>query len=94
MPFATAIETIFNGCEAGLWLIFAVVVAVLYRRAEARTRRRSRWMAAFFVLFAVSDIIEMQTGAWWRPAGLLVLKGVCLVGLTWCFVALRRNVRE
>ena len=88
------VETIFNGFEAILWLAFAVVVAVRFHHAPRRVRRTARIMAALFVLFAVSDVIEMQTGAWWRPLGLLLLKAACLVGLTWCFVALARGMRS
>jgi hypothetical protein len=87
------LETVFNASEAVLWLIFAVVVAVRYRRAEGGARRVARVMALFFVLFAGSDVIETETGAWWRPPGLLVLKGACLVGLTWCSVVLLRRER-
>jgi hypothetical protein len=85
------IEAIFNGCEAALWWTFAVVVVVRYRRAERRVFRLSRLMAVFFVLFGISDVIEIQTGAWWRPPGLLALKGACLVGLSWCFIRLIRS---
>ena len=57
--------------------------------------RRLSWMTAtLLAAFAVSDVIEMQTGAWWRPVGLLVLKGACLAGLTGCFVAMIRRVRR
>ena len=91
MPFASVIETVFNGCEAALWLAFALVVAARFRRAETGPRRWSRLLAGFFVLFGVSDVIEMQTGAWWRPPELLVFKGACLIGLTWCSVVLRRR---
>jgi hypothetical protein len=86
-------ETVFNGFEAALWLAFAVVVVVRFREADAGTRNISRVMAAFFVLFGVSDIIEMKTGAWWRPPALLVFKGVCLIGLTACFVSMLRRHR-
>src|SRR4029077_9883701 len=87
------VETIFNGCEALLWLVFAAVVAVRFRNSAGRLRRTSRAMAVFFVLFSASDVIEMQTGAWWRPLGLLLFKGVCLIGLLWCFAALIRGER-
>jgi hypothetical protein len=40
--------------------------------------------AGTLVLFGVSDYVEAQTGAWWRPWWLLVWKGGCLV----VFVAL------
>lgn len=87
------VETIFNGGEAILWLAFAVVVAVRFHHAPRGARRTARAMAAFFVVFAVSDVIEMRTGAWWRPLSLLILKATCLTGLTWCFVALARGMR-
>jgi hypothetical protein len=85
--------TIFNGLEALLWSALAVVIAVRFRKSDAGLRRLSWMTAALLVAFAVSDVIEMQTGAWWRPVGLLVLKGVCLAGLTFCFVAMIRRVR-
>ncbi len=87
------VETIFNGGEALLWLAFAVIVAIRFHCAPLRVRRSARAMAVFFFLFAVSDVIEMQTGAWWRPLGLLIFKAVCLAGLTGCFVVLIRAIR-
>jgi len=87
------VETVFNACEAGLWLTFAVVVALRYRRALVGARRVARAMALLFVLFGVSDLIEIETGAWWRPPALLVFKGACLIGLTWCFAVLVRRAR-
>ena len=40
--------------------------------------------AATFLLFGISDLIKLRTGAWWRPTGLLVLKGLCLLSLVAC----------
>jgi hypothetical protein len=84
------LETVFNACEASLWLTFAVIVVVRFRRAEAGWRRTACVMAFFFVLFGVSDLIEIETGAWWRPPSLLIFKGVCVIGLTWCSLVLVR----
>jgi hypothetical protein len=86
--------TVFNGLEALLWSVLAVVVAVRFRKSDAGMRRLSRMTAALLAAFAVSDVIEMHTGAWWRPVGLLILKGVCVAGLTGCFVAMIRRVRQ
>jgi hypothetical protein len=74
----------FNGCEALLWMGLAGFVAWRYRNAEPSLCRLSRIAAALLVLFAVSDVIEIQTGAWWRPVWLLMLKGFCLCGLLGC----------
>ena len=44
--------------------------------------RRASWVAAVLLIaFGISDLIEIQTGAWWRPPELLIFKGLCLVGL-------------
>jgi hypothetical protein len=80
MPHRIPLD-LFNACEAVLWLAMAVVVAFRYWQAKVRTRRIAQGTTVFLALFAVSDLIEMHTGAWWRPPGLLVLKAVCVVGL-------------
>ncbi len=87
------VETIFNGCEAMLWLVFAAIVVVRFRHSDDSVRRTARLTGLFIVLFAASDVIEIQTGAWWRPPGLLLLKGVCLIGLIWGFAVLRQSSR-
>ena len=43
-----------------------------------------------FVAFGVSDIIEAQTGAWWKPFGLLVLKAGCVVTFVVCFIKCKK----
>jgi len=80
----------YNAFEAALWAMLAVVVAIRYRHAVAGLRRVAAIASVLLVLFAISDVIEMQTGAWWRPWPLLLLKGICLVGLIWCFRSLWR----
>jgi hypothetical protein len=81
----------FNACEAVLWFAMAVALMFRYRRAAIGTRRIAQGTAAFLVLFAASDLFEMQTGAWWRPVGLLILKGVCVIGLVGGFGLLLRR---
>jgi len=87
------VVTVFNGLEVLLWSVLAVVVVVRFRKSEAGLRRLSWITAALLAAFALSDVIEMHTGAWWRPVGLLFLKGACLAGLTYSFVAMVRRVR-
>jgi hypothetical protein len=83
---------LFNGCEAALWWVLAIVVAWRFRRAEPR--RVARFAVAWLVLFGISDVIEMSTGAWWRPWPLLALKATCLAALTWCGWNLVREGRR
>jgi hypothetical protein len=37
--------------------------------------------AGTFVLFGASDLIEVRTGAWWRPWWLLAWKAACVFAL-------------
>jgi hypothetical protein len=34
-----------------------------------------------FAFFGLSDLVEVTTGAWWRPWWLLAWKAACLLGL-------------
>jgi hypothetical protein len=69
-----------NALEAGLWWTMAAVIAgwVLYRR---RGMAMGLAIAAVLAAFGASDVVEMRTGAWWRPWWLLVWKGTCLAAL-------------
>ncbi|MCA8992114.1 MAG: hypothetical protein KDA88_09055 [Planctomycetaceae bacterium] len=46
-------------------------------------RRLTRILAIAFLLFSVSDVIEIQTGAWWKPIWLMLLKGSCIAIFAW-----------
>lgn len=35
-------------------------------------------LAGSLVMFGLSDVVEVRTGAWYQPWWLLVWKGVCL----------------
>ena len=72
------IHSVGNAVEACVWFILAAVVFVAgYRHVDIR---RIAWTASgALTLFGLSDIVEIQTGAWWRPWWLLVWKGACVV---------------
>jgi len=78
-------EVIGNYIEAAFWITVGAIVAV--RGGSARPPfYRLPWLASgLFVVFGVSDIVEAQTGAWWRPLWLLAWKGLCLIGLAACY---------
>ena len=67
-----------NLLEAGLWASIALTLVVWAVREAGRRRRLWGGLASAFLVFAVSDIIESQTGAWWRPLWLLAIKAGCL----------------
>lgn len=77
MSFLTA----FNVLEGIWWLIVACVI-FLHPIGKERFGLVGRsWLSSWFVLFGISDFIEISTGAWWRPTSLLVLKGICLAAI-------------
>jgi hypothetical protein len=79
-----------NLLEAALWMVFAVIFFTLAIRLSQRKRRLSIVLALAFAAFAVSDVIESQTGAWWRPLWLLALKGGCIVVFCYAVWKFRR----
>ena len=79
--------TAFNLLEAAWWFIMAVVCGI---NSRGRWKTVGRVATILLLLFAVSDVIESQTGAWWRPWWLAVLKGFCIVGLIGCGIWARR----
>jgi hypothetical protein len=87
--FATA-----NYIEAAFWAVVAVGFAVAAVRKSGEIRREC-WIAAMtFLLFGISDVVEVQTGAWYRPWWLLLWKGLCVLSLArllLLYVRLRRR---
>lgn len=81
----------FNAVEAGVWWLLAAVCAVGAARGQGRRRRRLGVLAVALTVFGASDIIEMHTGAWWRPWWLLAIKGACLGVVAWVVVGWRRD---
>ena len=71
----------FNAFEAVFWA--ALGCEFVRRGTKLRGGVRGRCFVAglAFVLFAGSDVVEIATGAWWRPWGLLVWKAGCVVVL-------------
>ncbi|MDT8286545.1 MAG: hypothetical protein RQ748_05500 [Elusimicrobiales bacterium] len=79
------IERAFNLAEAALWFAAGLTLAGA-RRGEpfARMKGLTAAAAALFVLFGLSDLAEMKTGAWWAPAWLLAWKTVNGLALLFC----------
>ena len=83
---------IFNSFEAVFWIVTGGIVW-RQTRATSGVRQLGGWAAFWFVLFGISDIFEVFTGAWYRPLALLVFKGVCLTALVACGVMARKRRR-
>jgi hypothetical protein len=92
MVFAD-IHSVGNEIEAVLWFVIATVLLVAGNRRP--TNRNECWIAAAaLIAFGLSDVVEIQTGAWWRPWWLLVWKGGCIVVLVWLFWQWRAQRRK
>ncbi len=68
-----AIDT-FNGIEVVLWIALGLFI---FFRAKQRNLKTWGW-AISLILFGLSDVVELQTGAFWRPWWLLVWKAGCM----------------
>jgi hypothetical protein len=75
-----------NQTEALLWLLFAVGFAWYALRQSGARRRRCVVTCIAFFFFAVSDLVEIRTGAWWRPWWLLVWKLACVATMFWLLI--------
>ncbi|MGA0200675.1 MAG: hypothetical protein ACO3NK_16445, partial [Prochlorotrichaceae cyanobacterium] len=77
-----------NLTEALVWFGFCLRFLIKSTRSCRRNRldqcQRDRWTAFAFFAFGCSDLVEMQTFAWWRPWWLLLWKvsgAIALLGL-------------
>ncbi len=79
--FMLAVSAFFrdsNYLECAMWC--SIGVAFLIRAMMHADHRTPVIITGItFLFFGASDYVEAQTGAWWRPVGLLVWKGLCLL---------------
>ena len=85
---------IFNVCEAFLWFLIAAGF-FLTAIVRAKTGRQDTFLAGvLFLFFGLSDLVEITTGAWWRPWWLPAWKALCVLGLLALYVRYRREKKE
>jgi len=82
-----------NQGEFATWLLIALLLAWFARRHQGAERRRCLLGAAAFFAFGVSDLVEIRTGAWWRPWWLAAWKTACVLGILALVVADFRSRR-
>ena len=71
-------DQLFNFFEGLLWT--AIGLAFTWRAfKESKYRRLQIGAAVSFLLFGISDFIEMLTGAWYTPWTLFALKAACVL---------------
>ena len=70
-----------NYLEALIWFLFAIGFAVNAGKTSGRTRINRLITTLIFLLFGGSDVVEVQTGAWWSPWWLFVWKASCVLSM-------------
>ena len=74
-----------NYFEALIWFLFAIGFAVNAGKTSGKTRINRLITTLIFLLFGGSDIVEVQTAAWWSPWWLFVWKASCLLSMVILF---------
>jgi len=73
-------EWYLNFAEAWLWIAIGTCFLVsLIVRPSARAHKAVA--ALTFILFGISDFVEMHTKLWWHPWWLLTWKAACVIAL-------------
>ncbi len=74
-----------NYWEAGFWGAIALGFAVAAIRRRGNMRRLLLIAALTLAAFGASDLVEVRTGAWWRPWWLLAWKALCVGVMLWLY---------
>ena len=80
-----------NYIEAFLWFCFAIGFAVNAGKTSGITRINRLITTLIFLFFGGSDIVEVQTGAWWSPWWLFVWKASCVLSMAILFLVYLRD---
>lgn len=75
------IHTCFNYVEAVLWVGISLVFLFRIFREDKAPRGLYVVLIIGFFAFGISDLVEVQSGAWWRPWWLLLWKAACIAVL-------------
>ena len=84
----------FNAIEAAWWIALAILIAMKDLGVTALRGWPRAVLVIALMMFGVSDIIEIWTGAWWRPASLMLFKIVCIVAFIIAVVAITTRARR
>ena len=83
-----------NVFEAAIWIVMATWLLYLALRGRSNLKNAFLVFSVTLYLFGISDIVETQTGAWYKPLGLFMLKSVCVLLIAGCLYVLFRNRSE
>jgi glycerol-3-phosphate acyltransferase PlsY len=84
----------FNVIEAGIWVTLATRFLLYALRRPTSLKKAFLVFSTTLFLFGLSDVIETQTGAWYRPWGLFLMKAICVILILGCLIIFFRNRSE
>ncbi len=70
-----------NYVEAAVWMLVGALFGAFAIIRHGLIRRRCALACAVFLLFGLSDVVEVRTGAWWRPWWLFCWKALCVLAM-------------
>ncbi|WP_449418728.1 hypothetical protein [Phormidium nigroviride] len=70
-----------NYIEAAIWGLFAIGFSISAAKEIGKMRIHRLIATLTFFLFGLSDIVEVQTGAWWHPWWLFLWKSFCVMSM-------------
>lgn len=83
-----------NYIEAIIWFVFAFGFVIVAQQNSGKIKKHSYLAAINFLLFGISDIVEIQTRAWWSPWWLFFWKSGCILTMVWLLyshLSIQRN---
>lgn len=85
-----AIADQLNFWEGMLW----IAIATWFFVDAVRVTTKNRWFCVIsgglFLMFGLSDFVEMRTGNWWCPWWLLTWKVGCILGFLTMYIWYRK----
>lgn len=81
LPAADGFFAAANYVEAALWVLVGLAFSVYAFKHTGLARRLCLGAGVAFLAFGASDVVEVQSGAWWRPWWLLAWKAACIGAL-------------
>ena len=87
-----AMFVVFNILEAIFWFVLGLLIYM--KTKEERYYSLKIMTSTTLIVFGVTDLIEVKTGGWDRPIGLLVLNSICVLSLIGCFVKYKSIKRK
>ena len=83
-----------NKIECILWVIIAIVFLIRSLKLNG-FRQILCWICfvAFF-MFGLSDLVEVQTGVWYKPWWLFAWKAACVTAMLTCLLYYLKNHKK